>query len=124
LLLLVSTQLPPQLVWFAAQPQTPATQLKPAPQALPHMPQFSGSVWNEAASTQPVPHCMSPAGHIATHAELEHRGVAAGQALPQSPQLAPSAAVFAHAWPQALSGAAQAQAALTQVCIGPQAVAH
>jgi hypothetical protein len=88
------------------------------------MPQFNGSVWNEAASTQPVPHCMRPVGQVATQAELAQKGVAAGQAMPHAPQLAPSAAVFAHACPHALSGAAQAQAALTQVCIGPHAVAH
>jgi maltose-binding protein MalE len=67
---------------------------------------------------------MSPAGQLATHTELEQKGVAAGHAMPQAPQLAPSAAVFAQASPQALSGAAQEQAALTQVCIAPQAVAH
>lgn len=67
---------------------------------------------------------MSPAAHIATQVELEQNGVAAGQAKPHEPQLAPSAAVLAHAWPHAWSGAAHTHAALTHVCMGPHAVAH
>lgn len=88
------------------------------------MPQLSGSVWKDAGSTQPVPHCIWPVGQVATQAEFEQNGVAAGQALPHVPQFMPSAAVLAHAVPQALRGAAQVQAAFTHVCIGPHAVAH
>ncbi len=44
--------------------------------------------------------------------------------MPHAPQLAPSLAVFTHEAPQAVRGAAHVHAALTQVCIGPQAVAH
>jgi hypothetical protein len=67
---------------------------------LPQVPQFKGSVWNIAGSTQPVPHCTCPTGHDATHAPVEQNGVAAPQTLPQAPQLLPSACKFTQPAPQ------------------------
>jgi len=69
------------------------------------MPQLSGSAWNAAASTQPVPHWVVPPGQVATHAADEHKGVATGQTVPQAPQLAPSDSVFAQPVPHAVSPA-------------------
>ena len=90
-----STQLPPQSVCPPGQPQLPALQVWPAAQALPQVPQFSGSLWKLAASTQPVPHSALSAGQVATHIDALQSGVAAGQGMPQPPQLAPSAAMLA-----------------------------
>lgn len=63
------------------------------------MPQLSGSDWKAAAATQPVPHCVLPPGQVATQAAAEHNGVAAGHAMPHTPQLAPSAMVLEQAAP-------------------------
>jgi hypothetical protein len=52
-----------------------------------------------------VPHCIWPAGQLATHSEPEHSGVAAGHAVPQAPQFAPSAVVLTQPLLQALSPA-------------------
>jgi hypothetical protein len=48
-------QTPPQAAWPVAQAtaQVPDWQLKPAPQALPQLPQFALSV---RVSVQPAPH--------------------------------------------------------------------
>jgi hypothetical protein len=100
-----STHVPLQLVWPAGQAHAPAVQLRPAAQALPQAPQLSGSVWNDTASRQPVPHCVWPAGQLATHAEAEHSGVPAGQAMPQAPQFEPSAVVLTQPVLHALSPA-------------------
>jgi hypothetical protein len=61
---------------------------------------------------------------VATHAELEQKGVAAGHAVPQLPQFMPSEVRFAQAAPHVVSGAAQTHAELTHVCIAPHAMAH
>jgi hypothetical protein len=45
------------------------------------------------------------AGQLATHVDAEHSGVTAGQAMPQPPQLAPSAATFAQPLGQGISPA-------------------
>lgn len=80
-------------------------QLWPAAQLLPHAPQLSGSVWKDAASRHPVPHLVCSAGQLATHIELEQSGVAAGHAMLQAPQFAPSALVLTQALPQAVKPA-------------------
>lgn len=98
----MSTHAAPQLVCPTGQPHTPALQVWPAAQALLQLPQLSGSLWNDAASRQPVPHWACPAGQLATHCEVEHSGVAGGQAVPQLPQFAPSALVFTQPFAHAL----------------------
>jgi hypothetical protein len=98
-----STHAVPQAVCPAGQLHAPALQVWPAAQALPHAPQLSGSVWNVTGSTQPVPHIALSAGHVATHAEPEQNGVAAGQTVPHAPQFMPSAAVLVQPLAHALS---------------------
>jgi hypothetical protein len=115
-----STQVPLQSVCPGGQPQLPALQVCPAAQAWPQAPQLRGSLWKLAASKQPVPHNALSAGHVATQAEASHSGVAAGQAMPQPPQWAPSAAVFAQPVAHAVKPAWHMQLPL-QIWPGPQA---
>ena len=67
----VSAHVVPQSVCPVAQPHLPAVQLPPPLQAMPHIPQFRGSVWNELESLQPVPHTTCAPGQVATHFEAE-----------------------------------------------------
>jgi hypothetical protein len=60
------------------------------------------------------------AGQVTTHAEASHSGVAAGQAMPQPPQCAPSAAVFAQPVAHGVKPAWHVQLPL-QIWPGPHA---
>ena len=71
---------PLQTCWPAGHWQLPITQLAPAAQALPHEPQFEGSL--EVATQRPL-QSEVPAGHA--HAPLVHDCPSA-QVMPQPPQ--------------------------------------
>ncbi len=81
----VSTQLPAQFVKGAAQAQAPPTQARLPPQFSPQNPQLALLV---SRFTQFAPQRVSPDRHWITHWLSEQRGVAAGHACPQAPQLA------------------------------------
>jgi hypothetical protein len=68
-----------------------------------------------------VPQSVFSAGQLATHVEAEQSGVPTGQAMPQPPQLAPSAAMFAQPVGQGVKPAWHVQAPL-QICPGPHAM--
>ena len=69
--------------------QRPAAQTCPAAQVVPHMPQFARSTW---ASTQRLPHRVSPTGQVSLHAPPMQTSPAA-QALSHMPQWAASPCV-------------------------------
>ena len=70
--------------------QTPALQTSPVAHALPHAPQFAGSL---DGSTQAVPHVIWPAGHTQAPAL---QVCPMPQALPHAPQFAPSLMTSTH----------------------------
>ena len=75
----------------APQSQTPPAHV-PTPQAIPHPPQFAGSLAYVAGSTQARAQTSCPAGHAqAPDVQL----APAAQAIPQPPQLAVSLAYVA-----------------------------
>ena len=82
--MVVSTQAPLQAWVPAGQPQLPAVQASCGLHALPHPPQWSGSV---AGSTHRPPQASCPAGQAQAPAVQTWP---AGQAFPQAPQLARS----------------------------------
>jgi hypothetical protein len=77
------------------QVQSPATQVWPAAQVLPHAPQFATSA---CVSTHEAPQTVPPPGQ--THAEASH-DVPWPQTTPQPPQLVGSVSVLMHAPPHA-----------------------
>jgi hypothetical protein len=80
--LVVSTQLPLQLVLPAGHTHAPETQLSPGPHGMLQPPQLLGSV---VGSEQPELHTIVPAGQVQLLAVHDAPG---GQALPHWPQLA------------------------------------
>lgn len=63
----------------------PDAQLSPMAHVRPHPPQLPGS---DRVSTQPVPHCVCPDGHITLTPQLPPEQICpVGQTFPQSPQL-------------------------------------
>lgn len=75
----------------APQSQTPPAHV-PTPQAMPHPPQFAGSLAYVAGSTQTWAQTSCPAGHAqAPDVQLAPEA----QAIPQPPQLAVSLAYVA-----------------------------
>lgn len=80
---------PAQRIWPAWQAQAPVVQSSPAPQAVPHAPQFASSFW---PSTQPVGQVSEPTAHE----QLPFVQVCgATHTLPQAPQLLGSLCVLA-----------------------------
>ena len=80
----MSTQVPLQLVSVAWQESwhAPDEQTWPAPQVLPHMPQFWRSVWVLA---QTPPQSVNPDWQLTRHVPFEHN-CPEGQATPHAPQ--------------------------------------
>jgi len=68
LLVVVSTQLDPHMVWPLAQPQLPALQTVPEGQVVPQPPQFSPSL--PLVTTQAVPHRVCPPAQVVVQALL------------------------------------------------------
>ncbi|MEZ4393713.1 MAG: hypothetical protein R3A48_21800 [Polyangiales bacterium] len=66
--------------------QVPALHVCPASHAVPHAPQFIGSL---RRSRQLAPQALSPAPQLAAHAPAAHT-VPAGHAAPHAPQCSPS----------------------------------
>jgi hypothetical protein len=81
-------QVPAQFVNGASHAHTPSTQSRLPPQAAPQKLQLS-LLFARSAHTapRPAPHWVAGV-HEITHAPFEHKGVMAGHALPQAPQLA------------------------------------
>jgi hypothetical protein len=79
---------PAQLVNGAWQVHPPLTQRRLPPQAAPQNAQFSLLLDRSAQTApRPTPHWVAGV-HEMTHAPFEHKGSAAGHALPHVPQLA------------------------------------
>lgn len=92
----VSTHVPPQLIWLAAHAHRPFWQT-PDAQVLLHPPQFAGSF---ATSRHCVPHATCPDGHVAVQPPAAQNLELGGHALPQLPQLAGSVELSTHRLPQ------------------------
>jgi hypothetical protein len=108
---LVSTQTPPQVVCPIGHPQAPFVHAWPPEQRLPHEPQLVASV---STSGQLLPHCISPAAQVAEQVPLEQNSPAP-QAVSQVPQLAPSEPTFTQPDAQAVRPAVHVQAPLVQL---------
>lgn len=80
----------------AGQVQMPDAQLAPLAQAVPHAPQFEGSV---RTLTHAPPQASSPEGQQTPEVQVSP----VGQALPQAPQFASSVVRYAHAVAQAVA---------------------
>jgi hypothetical protein len=86
----------PHTTWPVPHEHAPPTQLPPVEHWALHAPQFSSSV---VVSTQALVQLAWPGAHNPVQTPLEHTGVAAGQMLPQAPQLRGSLCVAVHAPP-------------------------
>ena len=111
----MSTQLEPQAVVPAAQPQAPAEQICRDEQTWPQAPQFAGSSVTSVHAPSQLRCDPGQTQLAAWHAP------GTGQTVPQAPQFAPSRVKSTQLAPQAESGAAQFAAHLPRVQTCPSA---
>ena len=104
--------------------QRPSRHDCPAPQEVPHAPQFAGSMRVSAhAAVTPLPQSESGDAHESAHEPIEQR-LPAGHALPHIPQLAASVASDTQrpAHTVCPTGHERVHAPAAQTCPGPQTV--
>ena len=94
------------------QVQTPETHVSPPRHALPHAPQFAGSLFS---STHAPEHAVRPVPHPAEQTPLRQSGVAPEQTVPHAPQFAGSDDTSTHAPPHARVPTGQTHALPAQI---------